>query len=356
MRVTLVFGGRSVEHKVSVRSARTVAAALAECGHETIPLAIAEDGCWVAGEAAARALAGEVDSLAPVGAPIAPTLDALLDCGADVVFPVVHGTWGEDGSLQGLCEMADLPYVGAGVTASGVAMDKLLTKRLLEAVGIPVVEYEVVTRLEVRNDRSESIDRVRRFGFPLFIKPAVGGSSVGVSRLADDGGVEAALDLALGLDDKVLIERQAGGRELECSVLGYPELEASAVGEIEPGHDFYDYADKYLEDGAVLSVPARLADEDAALIRSLAVRSFAAVGGTGMARVDFFLEDGIARVNEINTLPGFTSISMYPKLWQAGGLELPDLVARQLDEALARHRDRSEIDRRIKDFLATVGG
>lgn len=354
MKVGLVFGGRSVEHQVSIRSARTIAGALAEVSHEVVPLGIAEDGCWLTPQEGARALSGELDFLVPTRAPVAPTVRIFLDAGVDVVFPIAHGTWGEDGTLQGLCEMADLPYAGASVTASAVAMDKLLTKRLLEAVGIPVVEAILVTRLEFENDRTDSIDRVRQFGFPSFIKPAVGGSSVGVSRLEDDSCVETSLGLALELDDKALIERAISGRELECSVIGYPDLEASAVGEIKPARDFYDYTDKYLEDDAELVVPADLTDEEEALIRSLSVRSFAAIGGTGMARVDFFLEGDSARVNEINTLPGFTSISMYPKLWEQAGLGITDLVERLVNEGMARHRDRAAIDRRIKSFLADL--
>ncbi|MCP4200639.1 MAG: D-alanine--D-alanine ligase [bacterium] len=351
MKIGLIFGGRSVEHQVSIRSARTVGAALEEAGHEVISIGIARDGCWLSPSEASRAMRGEVDFLDAPGGAIAPSVRILLDADVDAVFPLVHGTWGEDGSLQGLCEMAGLAYVGADVTASAVAMDKLLTKRLLEAVGIPVVEYEVVTRLELENDRGESIDRVRRFGFPQFIKPAVGGSSVGVSKLETEACVESSLELALRLDDSAIVERAMTGRELECSVIGYPHLEASAVGEIRPGQEFYDYADKYLEEDAELLIPAELDPEEEALVRSLAVRSFEAIGGTGMARVDFFLDGDIARVNEINTLPGFTSISMYPKLWEAAGVPLVDLVGRLVDEGVARHRDRVAIDGEIKAFL-----
>ena len=354
MRIGLVFGGRSVEHQVSVRSARTVSAALEDNGHDVVPLGIAEDGCWMRTADSAPALAGDLAFLAPRGGAIGPTLRFLLDADVDIVFPLVHGTWGEDGALQGLCEMANLPYVGAGVTASAVAMDKLLTKRLLENVGIPVVEYEVITREEMLNDRPEAVDRAEQVGFPQFVKPAVGGSSVGITKLEDTSCVQTSLDRALKFDDVVLVERAVSGRELECSVIGYPSLEASAVGEILPGREFYDYADKYLEDGAQLRIPADLEVDEEALIRSLATRSFAAIGGTGMARVDFFLEDDVARVNEINTLPGFTSISMYPKLWEAAGVPLADLVARLLAEAVARHNHRTAVDREIKSFLSEL--
>lgn len=354
MKVGLIFGGRSVEHQVSIRSARTVAAALEEAGHVVIPIGIAQDGCWLPPSAAERALRGEIDFLESQGRAIAPSLGVLLDAAGEleVVFPLVHGTWGEDGSLQGLLEMADLAYVGADVTASAVAMDKLLTKRLLQAAGIPVVDYEVVTRLDLIHDRIESLDRVCRFGFPQFIKPAVGGSSVGVTKVEDDSCVETSLALALAFDDAAIVERAMTGRELECSVIGYPNLEASAVGEIRPGREFYDYTDKYLEDDAELLVPAQLDPEEEALIRGLAVRSFDAIGGTGMARVDFFLDGDTVRVNEINTLPGFTSISMYPKLWEAAGVSLVDLVGRLVDEGVARHHDRVAIGREIKAFLA----
>jgi D-alanine-D-alanine ligase len=355
-RIGLVFGGRSVEHKVSIVSARTVAAALAEAGFEVVPLGIAEDGCWLDPQRSSPALSGEVDSLDGDGGRIAPTLGTLLEAGVEAVFPLVHGTWGEDGALQGLCEMADLPYVGAGVGASAVAMDKLLCKRVLASVGIPVVDYEAVTRIEMADDPDRVIRRIDRLGLPLFVKPSVGGSSVGITRVVDATSVLSAIEQALGLSESALVERAVSGRELECSLLGYPRLQASAVGEIRPGRDFYDYSDKYIEDGAQLVVPAALEAAVEKRLRDLAIRAFAAVGGTGMARADFLLEGDALYVNEINTVPGFTAISMYPKLWAEVGVSLPTLVRRLVDAAVVRHRARSSLDERIKAFLESLSG
>jgi D-alanine-D-alanine ligase len=355
-RIGLVFGGRSVEHKVSIVSARTVAAALAEAGFDVVPLGIAEDGCWLDPERSLPALSGEVDSLEEGGGRIAPTLRTLLDARVDAVFPLVHGTWGEDGALQGLCEMADLPYVGAGVDASAVAMDKLLCKRVLVSVGVPVVDYEAVTRIDLADDPERAIRRTERLGLPLFVKPSVGGSSVGITRVVDAKSVKSAIEQALRLSESALVERAVSGRELECSLLGYPRLEASAIGEIRPGRDFYDYSDKYIEDGAELIVPAEVDTAVEKRLRDLAIRAFAAIGGTGMARADFLLEGDALFVNEINTVPGFTAISMYPKLWAEVGVSLPTLVRRLVGDAVVRHRDRSVLDERIKAFLASLSG
>jgi D-alanine-D-alanine ligase len=353
-RIGLVFGGRSVEHRVSVLSARTVAKGLEQAGYEVVPLGISEDGCWLSPSASMPALVGEVDSLAATGGAIAPSLGVLLETEVDVVFPLVHGTWGEDGALQGLCEMADIPYVGAGVDASAVAMDKVLCKRILESVGVPVVDYEAVTRLDFADDPDEALERAERLGLPLFVKPSVGGSSVGVAKVTDSSSLRTSVERALHLSESALIECSVEGRELECSVLGYPRLEASAVGEIRPGREFYDYVDKYLDDGAELLIPADLGPQLESRVRQLAVQSFSAVRGTGMARVDFFLSGGDIRVNEINTLPGFTSISMYPKLWEEVGVSIADLVQRLVSDAIVRHRDRADLDRRIKEFLASL--
>lgn len=354
-RVGLVFGGRSVEHKVSIVSARTVAAGLADAGHEVIPLGIAENGSWVAPALGERALAGELDVLELAGEEIAASLRHLLEAGVDVVFPIVHGTWGEDGTVQGLYEMLDLPYVGAGVTASAVAMDKLLCKRLLDHEGVPVVPFEAIAATSWPADREAALDRCRRLPLPVFVKPSVGGSSVGIRKVPDWDCLESSIDFAFGFDDTVLVERGIEGRELECAVLGDETLEASCVGAIVPGREFYDYADKYLEDTAQLEAPADLPAETEARIRELAVRAFATIGGWGMARVDFLLShDGDLFLNEINTLPGFTAISMYPRLWDLSGLPLPELVDRLVSIAIARHARRAELDRSIKEFLSSL--
>ena len=354
-KVGLVFGGRSTEHKVSISSARTVDGALRAGGHEVVPIGVAEDGGWLDAAVSQRALAGGLDRLQPSDGAAARSVGPLLEASPDVVFPILHGTWGEDGTVQGLCEMLDLPYVGAGVTASAVAMDKRLAKTVLAAAGVSVVPWVTFDRSDAEDLGRLVIERLPGLAAPWFVKPSVGGSSVGVRRVEHVDGLAPAIAFALEFDDCVLVEKGIVGRELECSVLGYRRLEASVVGEILPSRDFYDYADKYLLDRAGLVVPAELDAELQTSIRGTAVEAFAAIGGSGMARVDFLLsEDGALYVNEINTLPGFTDISMYPKLWQAAGLGLPDLVDRLIEIALARHRDRGRLDASIKAFLAQL--
>jgi D-alanine-D-alanine ligase len=350
--VGVVFGGRSVEHQVSIRSARTVAQGLRDAGHVVTPLGIAEDGCWIDAATAAVVLAGDTREIPPVGVPVAPTLRHLLASGVEVVFPILHGTWGEDGTFQGLCEMLDLPYVGAGVTASALAMDKVLSKRQLAAAGVPVVEFEATSRRRFEEDPQEFLVRCERLPSPLFVKPSVGGSSVGVRKVVDRTDLAEAVRFAFRFDDVVLVERGIQGRELECAVLGYREIQASVLGEIVPGNEFYDYADKYLQDTAGLIAPAELPEALASRLRRTAADAFTAIGGAGFARVDFLLEgeDGVF-VNEINTLPGFTSISMFPRLWGLTGLPLPKLVDRLVQIALERHRDRRRLDDGIKEFL-----
>jgi D-alanine-D-alanine ligase len=349
--VGVIFGGRSVEHRVSIRSARTVVQALRAAGHQVSPLGIAQDGCWIDGEASEAVLSGGIAAIAPLEMPAAPTLRHLLAAGVEVLFPIVHGTWGEDGTLQGLCEMIDVAYVGPGVTASALAMDKLLFKRQMEAAGVPVVDYEAIRKSDFEADPQAFLRKAERLPFPVFVKPSVGGSSVGVQKVPDAVSLETGVRFALQFDDAVLVERGIRGRELECAVLGYHTIEASAVGEIVPGNDFYDYADKYLQDTAQLIAPAELSPEVTERLRGLAVRAFQAIGGVGLARVDFLVEGEDVYVNEVNTLPGFTSISMYPRLWGLSGIPLPKLVDRLVQIALERHRDRTRLDSGIKEFL-----
>ena len=351
-RVGLIFGGRTVEHQVSLSSARTVAAALRQAGHEVVAFGVAEDGCWLAPEEAEPALCGQLDRLPAAGRPVAATLGHLVSSGVEALFPIVHGTWGEDGSLQGLCEMLDLPYVGAGVAASAVAMDKVLCKRVLAAVGLPVVEYAAIDADEFAAAPERARDLLPEWPPPLFVKPSRGGSSVGISRVTDRADMADAVRFALTFDRQALVERGVEGRELECSVLGHSTVEASAIGEIVPGNDFYDYQDKYLQDEAELDYPADLPDELADELRRMAVAAFRAIGASGMARVDFLLEDGTKPwINEINTLPGFTQISMYPKLWDVLGLGLPELMDRLLAAAFERHEERRALDAGIRAWL-----
>jgi D-alanine-D-alanine ligase len=353
-RIGVVFGGRSVEHKVSLNSARTVARGLAAAGYEVVPLGIAEDGCWVPRPVAEEAMAGRLDRLAPRGEKPLATLRVLIDSGVDGIFPIVHGTWGEDGTLQGLCEMADLPYVGPGVLASAVAFDKAACKRELQAVGVPVVDWELVDHGDLE-DEDRLLNRLSRLPLPSFVKPSAGGSSVGVTKVKRREELLPALRHALAFDDLALVEKGIAGRELECAVLGYRKIEASGVGEIVPGKEFYDYADKYLEDGAQLILSAELPDETREAIRETASRAFAAIGGSGLARVDFLMDDSGIYLNEINTLPGFTAISMYPKLWEAAGIPLPALIDRLVEVAFDRHRDRRGLDDSIKSWIRSLG-
>jgi D-alanine-D-alanine ligase len=353
-KVGLVFGGRSVEHEVSIRSARTVKAALEQAEHEVVPLGIAPDGCWLSPHASKPALAGDLDALPPAGEPIPPTVRHLLDSGVDVVFPIVHGTWGEDGTLQGLCEMLGLPYVGCGVTASAIAMDKLQAKRLLAAAGVPVVEFRASSRARFEKDPKAFLASCAELPLPLFVKPSVGGSSVGVQKVKTLEALEEAVRTAFRFDDQVLVERGVSGREIEIAVLGLHDIEASRAGEIVPGAEFYDYADKYLTDAAQLVAPAELPTDVEERIREQAIDAFTAIGGSGMARVDFLLEGDRPYVNEINSIPGFTRISMYPRLWALTGVPLPMLVDRLVDIAMRRHAERTALDEGIKQFLADL--
>ncbi|HUA61367.1 MAG TPA: D-alanine--D-alanine ligase family protein [Verrucomicrobiae bacterium] len=312
LKVAVVYGGRSGEHEVSVRSARSVMDALDPAKYEQIEYFIDKTGKW-----------------SP--APIVPEPGA--HPGIDVVFPVLHGTFGEDGTIQGLLELADLPYVGAGVLASSVAMDKEMTKRVCAARMLPVVDYVVLAR-----GQAGAVDACRALGFPVFVKPANLGSSVGISKARNASELEASIELAARYDRKVIVERAIDGRELECSVLGNEDPIASLPCEILPSREFYDYEDKYLLDMARTILPAELPAGMTAEVRRLAVESYRAVECEGMARVDFLLESstGTVYLNEINTIPGFTSISMYPKMWEHCGIPFSALLDRLIDLALAR--------------------
>ena len=355
MNVGIIFGGRSVEHQVSVASARTVAKALTDAGHDVVALGIAPDGCWVDRATAERVLGGEFDDLPPGGGRVAPTLRHLLSVEVDALFPIVHGTWGEDGTLQGLCEMLDIPYVGTGVTSSAAAMDKVVAKQLLEAAGLPVVEYEVIDRRQFEQAPEEALGRLTRFEPPIFVKPSVGGSSVGISKVPHREYIRPAIELALRFDDRVIVERNIDGRELECAVLATSVSKHPRSGRLCPARTSTTYADKYLDEGAGLLAPAELDDDVTQRLQQVAVKAFAALGGWGMARVDFLLEaPDTLYINEINTLPGFTSISMYPRLWEVSGVSNSRLVDRLVDIAVRRHRDRTRLDTGIKEWIAEL--
>jgi D-alanine-D-alanine ligase len=349
-RVVVIFGGRSAEHEVSVVSARSVLAALDPARYDVVTIGIDKSGGWhrldaLPAPAAPGALPAVGDSSGPgVGLAREPSDPALVeDDGTrqeiDVVFPVLHGPYGEDGSIQGMLEMAGIPYVGAGVLGSAVGMDKAVQKVLFAAAGLPGAPYEVVHEREWETDRSGVEARASALGLPLFVKPATLGSSVGISKVKQLDRLPAAVEVALSYARKALIERSVeGAREIEVAVLGNDEPIASIPGEIIPGAEFYSYEAKYLEDVSRAEIPARLPKVVAQEIRQMAVAAFQAVDATGMARVDFFYrEPEEILVNEINTIPGFTEISMYPKLWEASGVPYAELVDRLVELAVERH-------------------
>ena len=309
MRVAVLAGGRSSEHEVSLASGRAVLAGLEEGGHEALEVRLARDGGWSFG--------GEPLALEPGR--------GLL--GADVAFPVLHGPFGEDGTVQGLLELLDVPYVGAGVAASAVAMDKVLSKELLTRAGLPQVDYAAVREGEPAAPMEP----------PVFVKPARLGSSVGISKATTAAELSDSLRAAFEHDSLVIVEAMAGGMEVECSVIGNERGEASQPGEIVLNADWYDYEAKYEPGGMELVVPARLPEEVREHVRTLAVEAYRVLGCAGMARVDFFVEeDGRVLVNELNTIPGFTSTSVFAKLWEASGVPYPELLDRLLRLALER--------------------
>jgi D-alanine-D-alanine ligase len=360
LKVALIFGGRSAEHEVSLRSACSVFEAMDREKYEVVPVLITHEGAWYRRPAQTSSFdpmpsLSEGDRLIFSPDPAHKGFLRICDGGRteplqlDIVFPVLHGTYGEDGTLQGLLDLANIPYVGCGVLASSVGMDKVLMKAAFRDSGLHVGPFFWFLRSEWEDRKTAILERMRQSEFPLFVKPANLGSSVGISRVADPSGFEAAVALAASYDRKILVEDGIPGRELEVSVLGNDRARASVPGEVIAHADFYDYEEKYIRNTAELVIPANLSSSQREEARSAAVIAFRAVDGSGLARVDMFLtpENRIV-VNEINTLPGFTSISMYPKLWEATGLLYKDLIDELIELALERHSDRQSIrtDRR----------
>ena len=357
VRVAVLFGGQSEEHDVSLRSAQTVIGALDPTKYEIVPVGITRDGRWLAGGDPMRRLTAvsPLFALAPgtrEPIPTDPSTDAVEPAAAlptvlngevDVVFPVLHGPMGEDGTVQGMLELAGLPYVGAGVLGSAVAMDKAIAKMILAQAGLPQAPWLSVLRRdwECEPDRVAS-EVAERLGFPCFTKPANLGSSVGISKVHDPSELAAGMAEAGRYDRKIVVERGIDARELEVSVLGNDDPIASIAGEIVPSNEFYDYHAKYVDDRSALIVPADVPPEVMTRLQELAVAAFRALDLAGMARVDFFMDRnaGDLYVNEVNTIPGFTSISMYPRLWAASGLPIEDLVDRLIALAIERHHER----------------
>ncbi len=389
LRIGVLFGGRSGEHEVSLLSAASVIAAIDKSKFEVVPIGITKEGQWLTSSHAERLLNGKTDDhhlragdpeatpgaavlargeavvMPPVPAAensaLAPFQTEAVAGGAasievDVIFPVLHGTFGEDGTIQGLFELANIPYVGAGVLGSAAGMDKDIMKSLFKAAGLPIVKHVTVLRSEWQREPKKVKKRIEsRLKYPVFVKPANLGSSVGISKARDGKELGPALDEAAKFDRKLVIEEGVGGkkhkaREIECSVLGNDDPKASVAGEIVPVKEFYDYAAKYQDPGSALEIPAKIGRGMQKQVQELAVRAFQAVDCTGLARVDFLLDPASKKlfVNEINTMPGFTSISMYPKLWEASGLKYRDLITRLIELARERHADKQK-NRYTKD-------
>jgi D-alanine-D-alanine ligase len=355
LKMALLFGGRSAEHEVSLRSARSIFEALDRDKYHVIPVLITMEGGWyLRPEELSSFDSGwsPDDKLRLIVSPD-PAHRGLLRLNnsgriermpVDVVFPILHGTFGEDGTVQGLLELANLPYVGCGVMASAVGMDKIVMKAAFRDIGLAVGPFFWFLRSEWKRDPERVLRKLRLSRFPVFVKPANLGSSVGISRVTGPPGFKDAVDLAASYDRKVLVEDGISGRELEVSVLGNDDPIASLPGEVVSHAEFYDYEEKYIEDTAELGIPADLPPDVVEEARKVAVAAFRAVDGSGLARVDLFLtEENEIIVNEINTIPGFTSISMYPKLWEATGLSYPKLLDRLVELAMERHRDKQEI-------------
>jgi D-alanine-D-alanine ligase len=351
LKVGVLFGGRSGEHEVSLASAASVIRGMDPDKYEAVPIGITKDGHWLIGTGAQKMLPDVLRSGQRVIMMADPTEAALIpmDRGSgaqrlDVVFPVMHGTFGEDGTIQGMLELAGLPYVGAGVLGSAIAMDKDVAKRLCQAVKIPVVPWITVHRVDWEKRPEEIQKKIEaKFAYPVFVKPATLGSSVGMSKVHSAEELAPALNLAAEFGMKILVERSVTAREIEVSVLGNSDPQASIPGEIVPHREFYDYAAKYLEQGTQLLIPAELRSAQVKKIQTLAIDAFRALELNGMARVDFFLEKKGGRIflNEVNTIPGFTSISMYPKLWEASGIPFRELIDKLIGLALELHREKA---------------
>src|SRR5512146_1799315 len=383
LRVGVLFGGRSGEHEVSLLSAASVVEAIDKNKHEVVPIGITKEGRWLTSDHAERLLRGTPheerhlragdpdatpgaavlakgesitvppvpgDALQPFesDAPHRRVSDRAID--VDIIFPVLHGTFGEDGTIQGLLELADIPYVGAGVLGSAAGMDKAVMKELFRSAGLALVKHVTVLRKHWEDDPK----RVRRaiearLKYPVFVKPANLGSSVGITKVHDRSELDAGMNEAAKFDRKIIVEQGVGGkrgkaREIECSVLGNDEPQASVPGEIVPGAEFYSYEAKYLDEGSQLVIPAKLTRAQQKQVQEMAVRAFQAVDCAGLARVDFLMDSRSDKiwVNEINTMPGFTSISMYPKLWAASGISYPELIERLIQLGLERHADKKK--------------
>lgn len=342
-RVLLLFGGRSAEHEVSCESAAAIHGALAEAGHRVVPVGIDRVGDWFladSGSSPFRAEGRAVSFSTPAGV----LRIGAEEIGFDVAFPVIHGPKGEDGTIQGMFEMAGVPYVGCGVLASALAMDKDLAKQIVAANGVPTAEWRAVSRHEWDDEPGAAVERLARsFAYPMFVKPAAQGSSIGISKVDSDEGIKEAIAEAFRYDDKVLVEKGIDGREIEVAVLDGPK--ASVPGEVMTGGEWYTYDAKYSDQASDFAAPADLSPEDVETVQRHASRVFEVIGLEGLARIDFFREHSTGRFlfNEANTMPGFTAISGFPKMWLASGMSYPDLCDHLVTQAIDRHERRSRL-------------
>ena len=365
LRVGILFGGRSGEHEVSLASAASVIRGLDPDKYEAVPIGITKEGHWLIGAGAQKMLPEVLKGGQRVMMTADPTDAALVKLDGsgggqriDIVFPVMHGTFGEDGTIQGLLDLAGLPFVGAGVLGSAIGMDKDVTKRLLQVAKIPVVPWITVHRREWESDPQNIQTAIEaKFPYPVFVKPATLGSSVGMTKVHSREELAPALNLAAEFAMKVLVEECIVAREIEVSVLGNHDPKASVPGEIVPHREFYDYAAKYLEEGSQILIPAKLKPAELKKIQKYAVDAFRALELGGMARVDFFLEKegGKIYLNEVNTIPGFTSISMFPKMWEASGLPFRELIDKLIELALEQHAEKTRTKYQI-ELPAGSGG
>jgi len=347
-RLLLLFGGRSAEHDVSVASAVSMMKALKDSDIDILPCGITREGAWKVGEEAVKMLASsalfagdsDVRDIVPVDSQPRSVPEALS--AVDVVFPLLHGPYGEDGTVQGFLELVNVPYVGSGVLGSSLSMDKIAMKKMFESEGLPITRYLGILRSDWLSDPEGIISKIEsELEYPVFVKPANLGSSIGITKAKDRSSLLHALELASKYDRRLIVEQGVEARELECAVLGNDYPKASVVGEILPGDEFYTFEAKYISESSKTIIPADIPPSVSDEIRDYAVRAFKAVDAAGLARVDFFLtSENKVLVNEINTIPGFTPISMYPKLWEASGLSYPDLVRKLLDLAMERHADK----------------
>lgn len=364
LRIGVIFGGRSGEHEVSIRSARAVIEALDTTKYEAVPIAITKEGNWLAPAAAAELLpaetqrllssrtrGGKKEDVAILGDPSRAGLMRLNSNGGpaesiDVVFPVLHGTYGEDGTVQGLLEMAAVPFVGCGTLASSCGMDKVVMKALFKHAGLPICDYAWFLRTEWERSPAKVSRRMRSIGFPAFVKPANLGSSVGISKATDQASLSRSIDLAARYDRKIIVEQAVEGRELECAVIGNNKPQASLPGEYvihDEAARFLDYTEKYSSTGNVeFVVPARVSKATTKQIQRMAIQAYQAIDASGLSRVDFFLRpDGGLLLNEINTLPGLTDVSGFPKMWKASGIPFPRVIDQLIELAIERHRERA---------------